>query len=79
MICPNKKCRKVVPRLVCKTDKRGKSFWGCVSCIRALFEPHVYTGRKLWAGNEVYGNKLGSDELRADTEAAMRGGRELSF
>lgn len=31
----------------------------------------VYSGRQLWAGAEVYGDRLGSDELRADTEADL--------
>jgi hypothetical protein len=41
---------------------------------------HVYTGKKLWVGSEVYGHKkLRSDELRADTEAAMLGGRGIGL
>lgn len=36
---------------------------------------HIHTGRKIWSGREVYGDKrLKSDELRVDTEAAMLGG-----
>lgn len=50
--------------------KNGESY--CRSCWeqfgRKSGDHHVYSGRKIWLGSEVYGKKLGSDELRADTE-----------
>jgi hypothetical protein len=52
--------------------KNGEAY--CRPCWEFLGNPtglqssHVHTGRKCWTGLEVYGNKLGSDELRADTE-----------
>jgi hypothetical protein len=64
------KCRAEVDRLYF----RGKGLWFCKRCFGSASEKHVYTGRKFWTGEEVYGKKLGSDELRADTEAAMLGG-----
>lgn len=35
--------------------------------------PHVYTGKKIWIGSEIYGSrkKAQSDEVRADLEASM--------
>lgn len=51
-------------------DRNG--FGAC--CELRVRDNHVYTGRKMWLGSEVYGNKLGRDELRVDTEAAMLGG-----
>jgi len=37
---------------------------------------HVHSGKTIWLGSERYGKKkLQSDELRADTEAAMLSGR----
>lgn len=30
-----------------------------------------YTGKTLWTGSEVYGNKYGSDEWRSDVVASM--------
>lgn len=32
---------------------------------------NVRTGKKIWLGHEVYGNRLGSDELRVDTEQQL--------
>lgn len=62
--CPH---ADVVSRLY--FDNEGSAF--CVACWngpRGLQSSHMYTGRKIWLGSEVYGKKLGSDELRADTE-----------
>ena len=36
----------------------------------------MFTGRELWSGSEVYGSRLGSDELKADTERDLRRGAE---
>ena len=52
--------------------KNGETY--CRSCWNFLGNPtglqssHIYTGKKIWLGSDVYGKRLGSDELRADTE-----------
>ena len=73
MQTPEKNCRRC-----------GIAHEPCGDCGRVYHQgewpwcPHgfpatgrVYSGRKLWAGAEVYGNRLGSDELRADTEGDL--------
>jgi len=72
---------EVVPR--CRQCGREMVLGGeAPLCPRGYFitdtrsSAHVYTGKILWLGSEVYGKKrLLSDELRADTEADMVGGR----
>lgn len=58
-------------------DKATVMFFGkdgsayCRPCWEALAgkgDVNHYTGKKIWLGSEVYGKRLGSDELRADTE-----------
>lgn len=42
--------------MVCKWIN-GKAVWGCWHCLgRAAFE-RVYTARKFWTGDEVYGRE----------------------
>ena len=73
MTCP--KCKKSVDRLTCTIDeKTKKTYWACSGCRRPSHRGHVYTGRKIWWGPEVYGNRYGSDEARSDVEDAMLGG-----
>jgi hypothetical protein len=38
-----------------KVDKEGKPREGCRSCIDRGKHEHVYTARKFWTGEEVYG------------------------
>jgi len=45
-----------------------RACWNFLGNPTGLQSSHIYTGKKIWVGSEVYGNKLGSDELRADTE-----------
>lgn len=61
MQCPNRRCKRSVPRMVCWTDKQGKVYWGCHACILS-FHPDaknvpVRTGRKIWHSYEVYGKE----------------------
>ena len=72
MRCP--KCKRDAPKLHFVIREK-KSLWLCNDCDRAFMPKKTYTGRKVWAGHEVYGKKYGSDELREDTERAMLGGR----
>lgn len=66
-----KNCGKGAHRLLFNhPDRLG--FGHCCE-ERAKLE-HIHTGRTVWLGSEVYGNRLNSDSLRADTEAAMLGG-----
>lgn len=48
---------------------------GCNLLAHRANRPHVFTGKKIWMGSEVYSAKrLRSDELREDTENAMLNG-----
>jgi hypothetical protein len=52
--CPNKKCKQLTGRLVVKVDGCGKVREGCPSCLPMGGTPNVRTGRKIWAGSQVY-------------------------
>jgi hypothetical protein len=57
VLCSNKKCRRPTDRAVYKADKDGKIIEGCPACIFRGKHEHVYTGRKFWTGDEVYGRE----------------------
>ncbi len=46
----------------------------CKRCKPWDVDHNHFTGKIIWLGSEVYGDKLGSDQLREDTENAMLGG-----
>lgn len=54
MRCPNKKCRRQTGRLIIKFTKDGKKLEGCPECLPLGGTPKVRTGKKIWAGSEVY-------------------------
>jgi len=66
------KCGADVNRLYF-TDEGGF----CRECFHAPRDVHVYTGRKNWAGIDVWGEKkLKSDAFRADLEEAFQNRRK---
>lgn len=61
-------------RILCGTD-------GCGDVAEQFLSrpPHSHSGKIIWLGSEVYGDKkLRSDELREDTEAAMVSGADVA-
>lgn len=55
MKCPG--CKRKNARRIITAFRGSKKIEGCENCFRARFEAHVYTGRKLWTGDEVYGRE----------------------
>lgn len=55
MKCPNKKCRRETDREVTQVDRHGKVSTGCHACLHRQTHPHLYTGRKIWTGEDAYG------------------------
>lgn len=73
MKCPNKKCRRVTDRQITKVDKTGRVYTGCHVCLPREFNAHVYTGRKIWTGEDAYGVERNA-EMNYDFEKkAMEG------
>jgi len=54
MRCPNKACRRQTGRLIIKFTKDGEKLEGCPACMERAGLPNVRTGRKIWAGSQVY-------------------------
>jgi len=54
MKCPNRKCRKQTGKLVIKFTTTGKKLEGCPLCMPLSGTPSVRTGKKIWAGSQVY-------------------------
>lgn len=57
MICTNKKCRRTTHRLIIKFDAAGNKREGCPQCLPLDGTPNVRTGKKIWAGDDVYGRE----------------------
>ena len=75
MICTNKKCRKTTDRLVVKVDAKGKAREGCPACLSLGGTPHLYSGKKIWSGDDVYGREKCSEknhEFFKKTEARVQ-------
>jgi len=54
MQCPNRKCRKVVTRIVILALRSGRLVRGCGHCIENR-RHRIRTNRKVWPSYEVYG------------------------
>lgn len=55
MKCPG--CKRKDARKLIVGFRGSRKIEGCDACFSARFDPHVYTGRKLWSGDEVYGKQ----------------------
>lgn len=55
MKCPS--CKRQSRKLLIIFDKKGEKSEGCEACLRPSGTAHLYTGRKLWTGDEVYGRE----------------------
>ncbi len=54
MYCTNKKCRRETSKMLVIFAKDGSKREGCPACIMPGGDKRVRTGKKIWAGSEVY-------------------------
>lgn len=57
MICPNKKCKRETRVLLVIVDKDGTKREGCHTCLSRQPIGHLYSGKKIWSGDDVYGRE----------------------
>lgn len=55
-----------------KADKEGKTREGCPACIDRGRHEHVYTARKFWTGEEVYGAEKNHEMNQEWGESLLR-------
>lgn len=83
MKCPNKKCRRETDREVTKVDKQGKVTTGCHACLHRQAHPHLYSGKKIWTGQDAYGVERNAElnyEFEKQTmESAARTRRRMDY
>jgi hypothetical protein len=61
--CPNKKCGRQTTRLLVKVTPKGKVIEGCPACVPLIWEKNVRTGRKIWTGQQVDGEKKNREKI----------------
>jgi hypothetical protein len=88
MRCPNKRCKLETSKIITgfrsnRTTGKLTKIQGCPACYDYLKNPALYTGRKIWVGEEAYGkaktHQMNMDWIDKASERAARNRRDTAY